>query len=75
MNSVCAGATVGENVLLTVMDPLMFPITAVSIDTLNVEGTWRFAKDKGRKSIDVFQMVEYNHQFHLEKTFFATAVD
>ena len=60
----CVGATVGENILLTVMDPLMFPITAVSIDTLNVEGTWRFAKDKGKKPIDVSEMGEYNHQFH-----------
>ena len=42
------GGTVGENVLLTVNDPLMYQITAISIGTLNVEGTWRFAKDKGK---------------------------
>ena len=41
------GSTQGVGTLLSVNVAGMFPITAVGVDTLNVEGTWRFAKDMG----------------------------
>ena len=53
----------------------MFPITAISIDTLNVEGTWRFAKDKGKTSVDIVSIVDNHYKFHFETTIFAGAID